>query len=141
VIVVDTSVLIYAVGGEHPLREPTLRVVDAVGDGLAATTTAEVIQEFVHVRSRTHGRDNAIAHGRRWSILLSPLLPVTERELTAGLELYGQTRLGAFDAILAAAAVASPARALVSGDRAFAEVRGLSFVDLASPELDRLLGT
>ena len=43
-IVLDTTVLVYATGAEHPLRAPCRRVVTAVGDGrLAATTTAEAI--------------------------------------------------------------------------------------------------
>ncbi len=56
-ILLDTSVLVYAVGGEHPLREPCRRVVNEIGAGrLAATTTVEVIQEFAHVRARRRGR-------------------------------------------------------------------------------------
>src|SRR5262247_3607823 len=47
---------------------------DAIGDGLAATTTVEVIQEFVHVRSRRAGRETAIELGRRYLRLLRPLL-------------------------------------------------------------------
>ncbi len=32
-IILDTGVLIYAVGEEHPLREPCCRLIAAQGDG------------------------------------------------------------------------------------------------------------
>ena len=58
-ILLDTSVLVYAVGAEHPLREPCRAVIAAVGDGtIAATTTVEVLQEFAHVPARRRGRDD-----------------------------------------------------------------------------------
>ncbi len=47
-IVVDTTLLVYAVGTEHPLRDPSRKLIDAVAAGrVDATTTIEVIQEFV----------------------------------------------------------------------------------------------
>ena len=52
-IVLDTTVLVYAVGADHPLREPCQLLVRAIADGtILATTTIEVIQEFTHVRGR-----------------------------------------------------------------------------------------
>jgi uncharacterized protein len=139
VIVLDTTVLAYAVGGEHPLREPSARLVDAIGAGkVPATTTAEVIQEFVHVRSRRHGRDHAVQLGLRWLTLLSPLLPIRAEHLETGLLLYRQYRLGAFDAVLAAAAVDHGAVALVSADLGFAEIPGLTHVAPGTAAFDQL---
>lgn len=44
VIVLDTTVLIYAVGADRRLRESARRLVQAIGNGtLAATTTVEVM--------------------------------------------------------------------------------------------------
>ena len=55
-IVLDTTVLVYATGSDHPLREPGRRLVDAVANGvLTARTTVEVIQEFMPVRARRVG--------------------------------------------------------------------------------------
>lgn len=67
-IVLDTSVLVYAVGTEHPLRHPCRRLIAAIGDGVGA-------------------------------------------------------------------------EALVSTDRAFADVAGLNRIDPAGPDFDRLLGS
>jgi predicted nucleic acid-binding protein len=130
VIVLDTTVLIYAKGAEHALREPCRRLVAAIADGaVEATTTAEVLQEMVHVRARRRGRTDAAEIGRDYAELFSPLLGVTREHLLDGLHLFERSeRLGAFDAILAAAAAASGATALVSADDAFAGVPQLRHV-------------
>ena len=48
-IFVDTSVIMYAVGGVHPLREPAREVFrDAVRDATPLCTSAEVLQELLH---------------------------------------------------------------------------------------------
>ena len=46
---VDANVVMYAVGGEHPLRE-TARAFfrDSQADGTALVTSAEVLQELLH---------------------------------------------------------------------------------------------
>ena len=140
-IVLDTTVLVYATGTTHRLREPCRRLVDAVSRGdVEATTTVEVIQEFVHVRARRRSRADAADLGAAYAELLAPLLPVTAEELLGGLRLYRDTvRLGAFDAVLAAAALAAPVDALVSADTAFAAVPGLRQVVPDEPSVDQLL--
>jgi predicted nucleic acid-binding protein len=64
-IVVDTTVLVYAIGADHPLRDPCRRLVAAVGEGrVEATTTVEALQELVHVQARRRTRGDAARHGR-----------------------------------------------------------------------------
>ena len=42
-VFVDTSVVMYAAGGDHPLREPCRRIIDRIADGsIDAVTSAEV---------------------------------------------------------------------------------------------------
>jgi predicted nucleic acid-binding protein len=141
VIVLDTTVLAYAVGGEHPLRDPSRHLVEAIRDGVVtATTTVDVIQEFAHGYARRRPRAVAAAHARRYATLLAPLLTPSETDLDAGLRLFEDNeRLDAFDAVLAATAIANQADALVSADRAFASVRRLPHVIPGTPEFDRLL--
>lgn len=142
-IVLDTTVLAYAVGENHPLREPSRELMEALSDGrLSGTTTIEVIQEFVHVRARRRARKDAAKLGRAFVQLLSPLLIVEPQELQAGLRLFERhEELGSFDAVLAATALAHDVTALVSADIAFGVVPRLPFVDLASPRLVGLLGS
>lgn len=140
-IVVDTSILAYAVGGRHPLREPSKRLFDAVSGGaVSATTTVEVIQEFTHVRARRFPRAEAVQVARRYARLLSPLLAADEDVLERGFALFERNpRLGAFDAVLAACALGDGVEALVSADTAFASISRLRHVVPGTPEFDRLV--
>ena len=71
-ILFDTTVLSYAVGVEHPLREPCRRLLRAHGDGhIEAATTIEVVQEFVHVRARRRSRADSVSVARA----ISPSTP------------------------------------------------------------------
>lgn len=121
-IVLDTTVLVYAVGEPHPLRDPCRDLVGAIAERrLPATTTVEVLQEFTHVRARRRDREDAARLARDYLDLLTPLLVVGEDDLQEGLRLYTRSDgLGAFDAVLAAAAGRANA-AIVSADAAFAE--------------------
>ncbi|HET6951863.1 MAG TPA: PIN domain-containing protein [Acidimicrobiales bacterium] len=133
-IVVDTSVLIYATGRDHPLRAPCRCLVEAIGDGrIEATTTVEVVQEFVHVCARRVPRVDAVDYGRELSRLLRPLLTPQEGDLLRGLDLFERhDGIGMFDAVLAATALAAgDGVCLVSGDRGFAMVPGLHHLDPA----------
>ena len=126
VIVLDTSVLVYALGGPHCHQAPCRALLDAVAGGrVAATTTAEVIQEFAYVRARRRGRQDAAQHALDSIELLSPLVQVSEEHVRAGLDLWQRhPALGPFDAVLAAVAVARGAT-LLSADRAFGSIPGL----------------
>ena len=140
-IVLDTTVLSYAVGTEHPLREPCRRLLAAHSHGLVeAMTTIEVIQEFAHVRARHRPRADAVALARHYRAAL-PLLMTRAEDLDLGLTLYDRyPALGAFDAVLAAVALNQHAEALISADHAFSAVPHLPWVDPATPALDRLIG-
>ncbi len=142
-IILDTTILVYALGSEHPAREPSRRLLGSIRDGkIAGTTTLGVIQEFVHVFSRRRPRATAAAHARRYSAGLAPLVVTSPEELEPGLRLFERhDRLGAFDALLAATALAAGADALVSADKSFAGIRGLRHIAPGTPEFERLLGS
>jgi len=130
VIVLDTTVLVYAKGADHELRDPCRELITAVADGrLEATTTIEVIQELAHVRARRRGAADAAALARDYAELLAPLLLLNPAHLRRGLALFERVDgLGAFDAVLAAAALDLGATHLVSADRAFDAVDGIAHV-------------
>ena len=129
-ILLDTTVLVYAVGAAHELRDPCRRLIGAIADGeIEAGTTVEVIQEFAHVRARRRGRADATGLATQYCDLLSPLVEVTEHSVRGGLQLFAERdALGAFDAVLASVAASRSIRALVSADRAFANIPGLAHV-------------
>ena len=129
-ILLDTTVLVYAKGQDHALREPCRELIQAIAERrIEATTTVEVVQEFVHVRARRRDRSDAAALGRDYAELLSPLLNVTAQDLTNGLALFERTQdLGAFDAVLAASVARNGISAVVSADRGFARIPEISHV-------------
>lgn len=134
-ILVDTTVLVYAVGTEHPLRDPCRDFVRLVGEGVvAATTTVEVVQEFVHVRARLRGRADAADRARELIALFAPLVRPDHHDLERGLALFAaDERLGAFDAVLAAVAIRDERiRAIASADRVFDDVPGVELLDPAA---------
>jgi predicted nucleic acid-binding protein len=141
VIVLDTTVLAYAVGDDHPLREPCRRLLAAHANGaIEATTTVEVLQEFAHVRACRRTREDAVRLTRLYAAALDPIV-TTAADLDAGLSLFERhPETGAFDAVLAAVAIARGAEAVVSADRVFGAIPELVWIDPATPALDRLLG-
>jgi uncharacterized protein len=141
VIVLDTTILVYAKGAAHPLRGPCRELIAAIADRrIEATTTVEVVQEFAHVRAQCRSRADAAALAGDYADLLSPLLTATGNHLRHGLSLFERNQdLGAFDAILAAIALDSGAEAFVSADIAFASVTGLPHVTPDAAGIARLL--
>jgi uncharacterized protein len=140
-IILDTTVLVFAVGSEHPLKAPSERVLDAVaGGGIRATTVAGVLEEFASVWARRRTHKDASARARDYLAMLSPLQRVDENDLDEGFRLFERhPRLGSFDAVLAAVALNRDAEALISADRTFGSVSGLAYLNPAAPELDELL--
>lgn len=140
-IVLDTTVLVYAKGNEHPLRNPARDLIQAISDqSIEATTTPEVIQEFVHVRASRRGRGDAANLGRDFAELLSPLISVEAGHLEKGLSIFAAPDApGAFDSVLAAVAIEAGA-VLVSADQAFGKVQGLDHTIPDREGVNKLLG-
>lgn len=132
-ILLDTTILVYAVGADHALQQPCSDLLELVAEGsVRATTTLEVIQEFTHIRAQRRSRRDAATLGRNYAIGLAPLVQPELGDLLDGLELFRRlTSLGSFDAVLA---VSAQRRGwlLASADRAFARVSGLTHLDPAS---------
>jgi predicted nucleic acid-binding protein len=140
-ILLDTSILVYAVGGEHPLREPSRRILKMHAEGrIEAGTTIEVIQEFAHVRSRGRARAGAASMAREFAEALQ-LIPVRRSDLQLGMTLFERhPHLGAFDSTLAAVGINNRVEMLISADRAFDAVSRLRWVDPGRADLEKLIG-
>jgi predicted nucleic acid-binding protein len=132
-LVVDTSVLVYATGTDHPLREPAIRLFrDVAAKQVQATTTPEVLQEYAHVRGKRLDRPSTLAQAERFGGLLAPLTVVGLPEMLDALRLWSSVpTVGAFDAVLASIALARD-WSVVSSDKGFGSVSGLNWVDLAA---------
>ena len=136
-ILLDTTILVYAVGDDHQsARNRAALLVGAIRDGLiAATTTVGAIQEFAHVRARRRPRADATNHARQYAQLLAPLVAAEAADLDRGLDLFERHRsLGAFDAVLAAIVERrAHLTAFVSADSAFSALDGVTHLDPADP--------
>jgi uncharacterized protein len=144
-ILLDTTLLLYAAGSDHPLQAPCSRLIEAIGAGrLAATTTVEALQEFVHVYVRRPGRNRVSGAEIAGAFvdLLSPLVQPDQTDLTKGLDLWVRyERLGCFDAVLAATALQRDhITGLASADRAFGTVSGLVHHDPENADFLAQLG-
>lgn len=141
-MVLDTSVLAYAVGGDHLLREPCRKIIAAQATGhLKGATTVEVVQEFTHIQARRRERHDATALARDYMASLL-LLQTTPEDLQRGLTLFEQhAALGMFDAMLAAVAMNRGADGLISTDTAFGSISGLRWINPATPDLDTILAS
>ena len=91
-IVLDTTVLVYAVGTEHRFRDRCRSLITAIGQRrVHATTTVEVLQEFAQVRARRSSRDDAAELAEAFTDMLAPLLAVNEAVLASGLSTFAGT--------------------------------------------------
>lgn len=56
----DTNVFLYAAGADHPLKKPSIRWLEGAAEGrFRAVTSAEVLQEILHVLIRRGRRREA----------------------------------------------------------------------------------
>jgi predicted nucleic acid-binding protein len=133
-VFVDTAVIIYANGADHPLRDPSRRVMRAVGDGeLDAVTSSEVVQEILHrfISIRRHDDGQRIA--TLTMDAFAPVLPITHASMR---RVPGLARrypsLSARDLVHVATCVHEGIVEIVSPDRGFDAVAEVRRIDLAS---------
>jgi predicted nucleic acid-binding protein len=127
VILIDTNVIMYAAGAQHPHKGPSVRLLERVAAGeVEATIDAEVLQEILH-RYRSIGRWD---DGRRVYDLSRRLFPSVVPVTAAVLDrarrvLDGDDGIMARDALHAAVVMTEGLEAVCSWDRDFDRIRGL----------------
>lgn len=129
----DTLVFVYAVGRDHPYRDPCRRVVELASDGsLRGDGSVELVQEFAHIRYRRTGdRSGSTTDARRVAALCT-LHAVELSDLRFALGLFETVDgLGPRDAVHAATALNRGIDAIVTADVAFDAVPGLERIDPA----------
>jgi predicted nucleic acid-binding protein len=132
---IDTSVIMYAAGAEHPDRAACRRVLARVADGsIDAVTSTEVVQEILHRFARGR-RDVGQRMARSVLDLFDELIPIDRRSVAGAVSLYADhPQLSARDALHVATCVTSAISEIVSVDRGFdavAEVRRIEPSDVA----------
>ena len=129
----DTSVFVYALGGEHPYREPCRDIVHraAIGE-LQGEASADLLQEFTHQRVRRTGDRAVAAKAARDIAKLVWWHPLEPDDVQRGIDLFERhAQLDARDAVFAALAINRGIDAILATDRAYDEVDGLERIDPA----------
>jgi predicted nucleic acid-binding protein len=129
----DTGVFIYALGGEHPYREPCRAIMhDGQLGLLAAEASVELIHEFTYVRLRQGVTRRAAVADARDIAGTSRLHVVEPADMERALDLWCEhERLDVRDAIFAAQALNRGIDAILSPDRGFDGIPGLERIDPA----------
>jgi hypothetical protein len=119
---VDTAVFAYALGGEHPFREPCRSFLQrALRGEFALHASVGMVQELTFHRMRRTDRVTAVRQGR-FAGRSCTLHPFDERVLDRALELIAESGIGGRDAVHAATAQMAGLNVIVSTDPAFDEV-------------------
>ena len=129
----DTSIFVYALGGEHPYREPCREIVHRATAGeLQGEASADLLQELAHQRLRRSGDRPGAARTARNVAKLVWLHPLEPNDVQRGIDLFEtHSELDARDAVFAALALNRGIDAILATDRAFDEVDGLERIDPA----------
>jgi predicted nucleic acid-binding protein len=130
-VFIDTAVLMYAAGDEHPLREPSARLLERTANGdLDAVISVEVVQEIVHRFLALRRPEIGIEMAQYALDLFAPVLPVTHgvmRRVPGLVGLY--PRLAARDLVHVATCQHEGIAEIISPDRGFDAVEGMKRTD------------
>jgi len=130
-VFVDTAVPMYAAGGDHPMRDPCLRILEMIRQGdVDGVTSVEVVQEISHrflaVRRPDFARQLAIDV----LDLFAPVLPITHAMMRRVPELaLRYPSLQARDLVHVATCIHEGITEIVSPDKAFDQVSELRRID------------
>ncbi|WP_022884451.1 type II toxin-antitoxin system VapC family toxin [Glaciibacter superstes] len=135
-ILLDSAIAIYALGEDHRYRDVCRGVMNAAAKGaFRPYASVEMIQELVHHRLRRTGdRSLAAADGRDVSAVCT-LLNFDREVLDLSMSLIERIpTIRGRDAVHAASALVYGIERIVSPDRAFDGIPGLTRVDPADFE-------
>jgi predicted nucleic acid-binding protein len=131
VILIDSNIIMYAAGAEHPHKQPSVRMLERVASGdVDAAIDAEVLQEILHryraIKRWTDGR-RVYDLARQ---LFPVVIPITSDILDRARRLMDDhAQLMARDALHAAVVIGEELEAICSYDRDFDRVSGLRRVE------------
>lgn len=126
-ILIDSNVIMYAAGTEHPHKRPSVTLLERVAAGAVdATIDAEVLQEILHrYRALRRWEDGRRVYDLTRQLFPS-VVPVTAEILDrARRMLDDDDTIMARDALHAAVVVTAGLEAVCSYDRDFDRIRGV----------------
>lgn len=123
----------YAVGVEHPLKEPCVNLLRAVASGeIVAVTSVEALQEVLHRYTAQGRRNQAVEAVRLFMDVVPDVLPVAREDIIAALTLHlAHPALQTRDVMHLATMAQNRISTIVTADRHFDAIPGLRRVDPA----------
>jgi predicted nucleic acid-binding protein len=134
-VLVDTNVILYAIGGPHPYAEPCRQIVALAGEGhIDMEAPVDLVQEVLHHRARRLGDRRQAATDAQAAATLCRLHAVEPQDASAAAKLFaGSNRLSARDAVFAAVAMRHGLDTILSADSDFDGLARLHRLDPGDP--------
>jgi len=137
-VFIDTNIPIYASGPSFPLRRPCVQIMNAIGRGrLLAIIDVEVLQELMHFAYRRRQLDRGLMMSAGLLTVVDTVYPYEQADALAMMDLMRRVPgLSARDAVHAAVMQRRGLTHIVTADRDFARVPGVTALDpFAAAEL------
>jgi predicted nucleic acid-binding protein len=127
----DTNIVVYALGGPHRYREPCRRLFEDIARGnVDYLIDVELLQEVLYVYSARALRQTAYEVFDRLLQVFPDPLPIGREDLLVARDLLERwPRLSPRDSIHAAVVLNSGLDAIVTADKDLGEVEGVTSLD------------
>ena len=128
---IDANIPMYAVGRDHPLREPCRLVLQRIADGdLTACTDSEVHQEILYRYWSLGQSARGIALSSDFHGVVNIVMPVTSTDVTTARELGNKyPHMGPRDWLHLAVMLNNGITEIISADRHFDDIEGVIRLD------------
>ncbi|GMU55649.1 MAG: VapC ribonuclease [Candidatus Xenobia bacterium] len=130
-VFIDSNIPMYVAGREHPNRLPSRRFLERVQRGeVESATSTEVLQEILYRYAALHRLDLARTVYDLFVVVCPEVLPVTLADTDRARDLIlSDLGLSARDAVHAAVMLNHQIEYVVSFDRGFDDVPGLTRIE------------
>lgn len=133
---VDTSVVMYAAGAEHPYKESCSQIITAISAGkIVAATSTEVCQEVLHRFSLIKRREEGIRVVKDMLLIVPQILAFTHEDIEKAVQVLQRYHgVSSRDAVHVAVMQNNDLDTIISSDRHFdiiSEIRRTDPIDFA----------
>lgn len=120
----DTNILMYAVGSEHPLKSRCLDIFRKISEGeIVAVTDTEVFQEIAYRYWCQKKWETAVEVLKKYEVLFNEIYPVEQKDIHIYYDLLAEYDfLSPRDAIHAAVMKSHQITKIFTADRALAKL-------------------
>jgi predicted nucleic acid-binding protein len=124
---IDTNIILYSLGREHPLKEPCRSLVAKIASGeIAANIDVEVLQEVLYVYTHRNERAKGIEACRYLLDIFPNPFSVSKNEIFSAISFMDKyPSLISRDAIHASVVVNNKLKGIISEDSDFDMIKGL----------------